>query len=85
MRIEDINESIIGRRVKGVENGYEVTGTIVGIREDEHLIYVKIKLDETLHCWSGDFDCNEWDEDEYESWGRKWDGFGNIELTHFID
>lgn len=85
MKLEEINETLIGRKVKGIENGYEVTGTIIGIVEEEFSKGVRIKLDEPLTCWSGDFNTDTWVEEEYVSTGRKCDGWGNIEHTEFLD
>ena len=85
MRLEQINDSIIGRKVKGIENGYSVTGTIIGIIEDEYCKGVRIKLDTPLTCWSGDYGTESWEETEYRSTGRKSDGWGNIEKTEFLD
>jgi hypothetical protein len=85
MKIEEVNQSIIGHRVSCIENGYRVTGTIKGIREDEYCVYVKIEFDRPLTCWSGDFNTESWVETEYESWGRKLDGFGNLQYTTIID
>lgn len=85
MRIEDVNQSIIGHRVSCIENGYRVTGTIKGIREDEYSVYVKIEFDRPLTCWSGDFATESWVETEYESWARKYDGWGNLQHTTIID
>lgn len=87
MKIQDVNPSIIGHRVSCIENGYRVTGTIKGIREDENCVYVKIEFDKPLTCWYGDFEnvTESWEETEYESWGRKMDGFGNLQYTTIID
>ena len=85
MRIEEVNPGIIGRRVSCVENGARVVGTIVGITEDKYTVNVRIRFDEPLHCWSGDYNVEEWFEDEYNSWARKCDGWGNLQNTYFID
>lgn len=85
MRIEDVNPSIIGRRVSCIENGTRVPGTITGISEDNYAVLVKIRFDKPLHCWSGDYNIEEWYEDEYDSWARKCDGWGNLQYTYFID
>lgn len=85
MKLEDVNQSIIGHRVSCIENGYRVTGTITAIREDEYTVYVKIQFDKPLTCWSGDFATESWVETEYESWARKCDGWGNLQHTTIID
>ena len=85
MKPQEVNQSIIGHRVSCIENGYRVTGTITAIREDEYCVYVKIQFDKPLTCWSGDFATESWVETEYESWGRKCDGWGNLQHTTIID
>ena len=85
MNISEVNPGIIGRRVSCIENGTRTVGTIIGISEDEYTVKVRIKFDEPLHCWSGDFNIEEWDEEEYDSWARKSDGTGNLEYTYFVD
>lgn len=85
MRIEEVNQSIIGRRVSCIENGTRVPGTITGISEDNYAVLVRIRFDKPLHCWSGDYNIEDWYEDEYDSWARKCDGWGNLQYTYFID
>lgn len=85
MKIAEVKESIIGRRVSCVENGSRVTGVIIGISEDEYNVNVRIRFDEPLQCWSGDYNVERWVEEEYNSWARKCDGWGNLSLTYFID
>ena len=85
MKIQEVNPSIIGHKVSCIENGYRVTGTITGIREDEYCVYVKIQFDKPLTCWSGDFNTESWVETEYESSARKFDGWGNLQYTVIID
>ena len=78
MRIEDVNQSIIGRRVKGIFTGDRVTGTIDKVTETEYTVEVHIVLDKTV--W--------WGDDEYTSYwsvARKCDGWGNLQHTEFID
>ena len=85
MKLSEVNPGIVGRRVSCIENGTRVTGTIIGVSEDKYTINVKVKFDEPLHCWSGDFNIEEWVEEEYESWARKSDGWGNLQYMYFID
>jgi len=85
MKISEVDSTIIGRRVSCIENGERVTGTIIGISEDKYEVKVRIRFDKPLHCWSGDYNIEEWDEEEYDSWARKCDGWGNLQLTYFID
>ena len=85
MKVSEINESIIGRKVSCIENGARVTGTITAISEDKYSVYVHVKFDEPLHCWSGDYNIEEWWETEYKSWARKFDGWGNLQHMYFVD
>lgn len=85
MRPQDVTPEIVGRRVSCIENGCRVTGTVIGISEDKYTINVRIRFDKPLHCWSGDYNIEEWDEQEYDSWARKFDGWGNLQHTYFID
>lgn len=78
MKIEQVNQSIIGRRVKGVFTGAQVTGTIDKVTETAYTVEVHIVLDKPI--W--------WGDDEYTSYwstARKEDGWGNLQHTEFID
>ncbi len=78
MRINEVSQSIIGRRVKGVFTGAQITGTIDKVTETEHTVEVHIVLDKPI--W--------WGDDEYTSYwstARKEDGWGNLQHTEFID
>ena len=84
MKTTEINNSIIGKRVKGMFTGLEVTGTINCIikSHDPHThelcaIGVEIKLDKNV-TWG---DCT---YDKYISDARVHDEFGNLEYTHLI-
>lgn len=78
MKIEEVNQSIIGRRVKGIFTAAQVTGTIDKVTETEYTVEVHIVLDKPI--W--------WGDDEYTSYwstARKSDGWGNLQHTEFID
>lgn len=86
MKTSEINPSIIGRRVKGIHSGFNVTGTITEIVEDEYSIGVKIKLDDPVFNVTGyGVLRTEWYDTEYESTARKFDGWGNLQHVEFID
>ena len=91
MKTAEVNQSLVGRRVKGIFTGLQVTGTIVGIVEDLSMPWkpqsdenkvcakgVRIKLDKPVN-W-GDYDY-----DEYESTARICDDWGNLSHTELID
>lgn len=77
MKVSQVTESAIGKRVKGIFTGLEVTGIIEDIEHTEYNAAVKIKLDNPV----------QWGDDLYESYwssGRKSDEFGNLHHTQFI-
>lgn len=91
MKTSEVNQSLVGKRVKGIFIGLEVTGTIIGIVEDLSYPWkpeskdnqvcakgVRIKLDNPVQ-W-GDF----WYK-EYESTARVFDDWGNLQHTELID
>ena len=85
MKTQEVNESLIGKKVSGVFTAMEVTGTIIGIVRRSSLtsdeicsVGVKIKLDEPVR-WGDDLYI------EYESTARVIDDWGNLEHTKVID
>lgn len=84
MKTNEINNSLIGKRVRGnfTEVAYE--GTIIGIVEGRDPIHgqictkgLKIKLDHSI----------QWGDDEYEvveSTARVMDDWGNLQHTELI-
>lgn len=85
MKIEELNENLIGKRVKCVHGGCNRTGTIIGIVEDEYTKSAKIQLDEPVFFASGyGVQHVEWYESEFESWARKCDNWGNLKYTELI-
>lgn len=77
MKTTDINESLIGKKVKGIFTGLEITGEIVGIVEDEYSKGVRIFMDEEVN-WGGSW------YRYYESTARKFDDWGNLNHTELI-
>lgn len=84
MRTRDVDESLIGLRVKGVFTGLKVTGVIYDIveyRNEQGRVCSKgvmIELDSPVN-WGGD-----WYE-AYESTARVEDDWGNLQHTELID
>lgn len=95
MKTTEINESLVGRRVKGVFTGIEVTGTITGIVENyskSHPKQVANGSPEYQVCSKGvtiQLDKPvRWGDDFYtcyESTSRVSDEFGNLKYTELID
>lgn len=77
MKTSEINETLCGRRVKGILTGLEVTGTITEIIEDEYTKGVVIKLDKPVQWGNAAFE-------SYTSTARKMDDFGNLSFTTLI-
>lgn len=91
MKTSEVNQSLVGKRIKGNLTGLEVTGTIVAIIEEcawpwrpkseENQVCskgVRIKLDKPVQ-W-GD---STWTE--YESTARVYDEFGNLQFTELLN
>jgi hypothetical protein len=78
MEISNINNSMIGKKVNGIFTGMNVTGTIVSIVDEQYSVGVRIKLDKPVQ-WGDDL------YTEYESTGRRCDGWGNIQYTEIIN
>lgn len=77
MKVSEVSQSIVGRRVKGVFTAAPVTGVIDKIQETEYTIEVHIVLDKPI----------QWGDDQYTSYwstARKEDGFGNLEHTELL-
>lgn len=77
MTTSDINNSLIGKRVKGIFTAMEVTGTIIGLVDDKYSAGVEIELDSPVN-WGGDL------YNKYQSTARKHDQFGNLKYTELI-
>lgn len=87
MRTKEVNNSLIGKRVKGIFTAMEVTGTIIGIVEERSpwgpsneicSKGVRIKLDKPVRWGSETFT-------QYESTARVSDEFGNLHHTEIIE
>lgn len=78
MNTSEINNTLIGKRVNGIFTGMKVTGTIIAIVNEQYSIGVRIKLDTPVQWGSDTYT-------EYESTGRRCDGWGNIQNTHIIN
>lgn len=77
MRTAEVNENLIGCRVKGVYTGMQTTGVIVKIIGEPYYKGVKIQLDEPIN-WGGE------QYKTYASTARKSDEFGNLQSTELI-
>ena len=84
MKASEVTPDVIGKKVSCIENGYRVTGTIIGIVDTEYEIGVRIKFDKPLTCWSGDFE-ESWVETEYDSTKAKQGLRDNLQFTLFIE
>ena len=87
MKISEVNESLIGKRVACVITGIQTTGTIIGVVHDYDKLShgrplcskgVKIKLDDPIQ-WGDD------EYDEIETTSRVSDEYGSLSKTHLID
>lgn len=77
MKISEINQNLIGKKVKCTVTGLEVDGVIVGLYEDEHSMGVTIEHEPV-----------QWGEYTYTkltSTARKGDEFGNLQYVKLID
>ena len=77
MKSNEVNKSLIGRRVKGMCFGEMVAGTIYSIETNDHAVYVFFHLDVPL-CWGGNW---------YhfgQAWARKADEFGSLHHMELI-
>lgn len=84
MKITDINNELLGKRVKCITIGEKREGTIIDILEEKDPVTgkvcskgLKIKLDKPVQ-WGGD------SYPEAESMARVSDNFGNLNLTELI-
>lgn len=78
MKTTEVNDRLVGKKVKGVFTSLEVTGIITGIFENEYSKGVEIKLDKPV-VW-GDFTYK-----SYTSTARKCDDWGNLQLTELVE
>ena len=78
MKVSEVNQSIIGRRVKGVFTATQVTGVIDKISESEYSVEVHVLLDKPVQ-WGDDLYTHYW------SSARKCDGWGNLQHTELLE
>lgn len=78
MKTADINEGLVGKKVKGIFTAKKVTGVIVKVIEGSYTKGVKICMDEPVR-WGDDY------YETYESTARKSDDWGNLQHTEIID
>ena len=84
MKTSEVNESLVGRRVRTYYNGGR-EGVIVAIVEDQYSKGVRIKLDKPVFWATGyGVQHTEWWEYEYDSTARKFDDFGNLSYVELI-
>lgn len=92
MKLAELNEQIIGKRVTCIHGGENRQGTILAlvVSSDPYTHQVcsrgvRIKLDKPVFFATGyGVQHTEWWEDEYDSTARVFDGKGNLELTNLI-
>lgn len=75
MTVEDINESLIGKRIEGNFGGEFRQGTVIDLLEDEYVYGFVVKVDKPVFMMSGDFDADTWYQDTFEVQVRKYDNF----------
>lgn len=86
MELSTINSSLIGRKVSCSYGGFNRTGTIIALVDDEYTAGVRIALDEPVFFATGyGVQHTEWFENEFNSTARKFDGKGNLEYTKLIN
>ena len=85
MKASEVTPEVIGKRVSCIENGYRVTGTIIGIVDTEYELGVRIKFDVPLTCWSGNFNTESWVETEYDSTLAKHGVRDNLQYTRILE
>lgn len=78
MKTVEVNNNLVGKRVKGIFTSLEVTGVITGIYEDKYSKGVEIKLDRPV-VWG---DCS---YESYTSTARKHDDWGNLQHTALLE
>ena len=77
MKVDNVNQNLIGKRVSCVFTGLKTTGVVIAIVEDKYSKGVRIKLDNPVN-WGGTY------YKEYESTARKFDSWGNLSHTELI-
>lgn len=78
MTTQEINTSLIGKKANVMVTGLNVTGTIIGIIDDEWASGIMVELDEPVI----------WGDDTFTRWhatARKKDNFGNLSRAYIIE
>ena len=70
MKTAEVNNSIIGKRVKGIFDSNEVTGVVVSTYEDEYFKGVKIELDKPVFWNTHTFKNYVFAEHKNAGWGN---------------
>ena len=55
MKVSEVNQSIIGRKVKGIFTALAVTGVIDEVKETEYTVEVHIQLDKPVQLGNDEF------------------------------
>ncbi len=77
MKSNEVDNSLIGRRVKAISFGEMVTGTIFEVEDTKCSVCVYFKLD-TPQNWGGQI------YREGSAWARKADEFGSLHHMELI-
>ena len=77
MKSNEVNNSLIGRRVKTMSLGVMVTGTITKIEKNDYSVCVFYELD-APQDWGGETYRNSY------NWARKADEFGSLHHMELI-
>lgn len=78
MKTAEVNDNLVGKRVKGIFTSLEITGTIIDLVYDQYSTGIIIKLDNPVNWGGGIFE-------QYTSTARKHDEFGNLQHTVLIN
>ena len=71
MKVTEVNQNLVGKKVSCVFTGLKTTGVVVAVIEDEYSKGVRIKFDKPVQ-WGDEF------YKEFESTARKFDSWGNL-------
>lgn len=77
MKVSEVNQNQVGKRVSCVFTGLRTTGVVVAIVDTKYSKGFRIKFDEPIQ-WGDDL------YEEYESTARKFDSWGNLSKTELL-
>lgn len=77
MKTSEVNESLIGKRVKGIALGLMVTGTITAVEVNDCSAVVYFDYDKPVQ-WGDDFYTHG------DNWARLHDEFGSLHYMELI-